>query len=91
MEKTLYLTGNDGVGEITEVGPGVRGSKGGRVALGKGQSGTWCNAQMLEGEDAIKVGGGSGISAVNASTLTASRLTKTRSAERVDSRCRLIL
>jgi len=78
-QKTLYLPGNEGLGEVTEVGPGVQGlKKGDWVAFSKGQSGTWSSAQVLEEEDVIKVDKGSGISAVNASTLTVSRSTETR-------------
>ena len=73
-EKTLYLPGNEGLGEITGVGPGVRGlKKGDWVVFSKGQSGTWSSAQVLEEEDVIRVDEYSGISAVNASTLTVSR------------------
>jgi len=72
-EKTLYLPGNEGLGEITEIGPEVRRlKKGDWVVLSKGQSGTWSSAQVLEEEDVIKVDEGSGISAVNASTLVVS-------------------
>jgi len=75
-QKTLYLPGNEGLGEITEVGPDVkRLKKGDWVGFSKGQSGTWSSAQVLEEEGVIKVDKGSGISAVNASTLTVSRST----------------
>ena len=85
-EKTLYLPGNEGLGEITEVGPDVKElKKGDWVAFSKGQSGTWSSAQILEEEDVVKVDEGSGISAVNASTLTVSSSTETR-AEKVDNR-----
>ena len=82
--KTLYLPGNEGLGEVTEVGPDVKNLKNGDwVVFSKGQSGTWSSAQVLEEEDVIKVDQGSGISGVNASTLTASRSTEIRS-ERAD-------
>ncbi|KAF9653823.1 trans-2-enoyl-CoA reductase [Thelephora ganbajun] len=75
-EKTLYLPGNEGLGEITEVGPDVKNlKKGDWVVFSKGQSGTWSSAQVLEEEDVIKVDQGSGISAVNASTLTVNPVT----------------
>ena len=77
--KTLYLPGNEGLGEITEVGPDVKIlKKGDWVVFSKRQSGTWSSAQVLEEEDVIKVDRGSGISAVNASTLTVSRSIETR-------------
>ena len=71
--KTLYLPGNEGLGEITGVGPDVVNLKRGDwVVFSKGQSGTWSSAQILEEEDVIKVNRGTGISAVSASTLTVS-------------------
>lgn len=71
QKRTLHLPGNEGLGEITEVGPDVKGlEKGDWVVFSKEQRGTWCSAQVLEEEDVIKVDKGSGISAVNASTLT---------------------
>jgi len=69
-QKTLYLPGNEGLGEITEVGPDVKGlKKGDWVIFSKGQSGTWSSAQVLAEEDVLKMDKASGISAINASTL----------------------
>lgn len=74
-EKTLYLPGNEGLGEITEIGPEVKSlKKGDWVVFGKTQSGTWSSAQTLDEEEVIKVDKGSGISAVSASTMTVSCL-----------------
>ena len=79
VEKALYIPGNEGLGEIAEVGPDVKNlKKGDCVVFIKGQSGTWSSAQVLEEEDVIKVDEGSGISAVNASTLTVSRSAEIR-------------
>lgn len=73
QEKTLYLPGNEGLGEITEIGADVKSlKKGDWVVFGKGQSGTWSSAQTLEEGDVIKVDRGSGISAVSAATLAVS-------------------
>ena len=78
-EKAFYLPGNEGLGEITEVGPDVKKlKKGDWVLFSKGQSGTWSSSQVLEEEDVIGVDKGSGISAVNASTLAVSCSTETR-------------
>ena len=89
-EKTLHLPGNEGLGEITGVGPDVKGLKNGDwVVFGKDQSGTWSSAQVLEEEDVIKVDQASGISGISASTLTVSSPTETRS-ERTDN-CRTLL
>ena len=75
QKKTLYLPGNEGLGEVVEAGPDVKSLKSGDwVVFSKGQCGTWSSAQVLEEQDVIKVDGGSGISAVSASTLTVSRL-----------------
>jgi len=73
-QKTLYLPGNEGLGEITEVGLDVKGlKKGDWVVFSKGQSGTWSSAQVLQEEDVIRMDKGLGITAVNAATLTVSR------------------
>jgi len=78
-EKTLYFPGNEGLGEITEVGPDVKSVKRGDwVVFSKSQSGTWSSAQILEEEDVIKVDQGLGISAVNASTLAVNPVTAHR-------------
>jgi len=75
-EKTLYLPGNEGLGEITEIGTEVRRlKKGDWVVFSKSQSGTWSSTQVLEEEDVIRVDEGSGISAINASTLTGNPVT----------------
>ena len=70
QERTLHIPGNEGLGEITDVGEGVGSlKKGDWVVFGKGHSGTWSSGQMLEEGDVIKVDKGTGISAVNAATL----------------------
>jgi len=70
QERTLHIPGNEGLGEVTEVGEGVKGlKKGDWVVFGKGQSGTWSSGQTLEEGDVIKVDRETGISAVNAATL----------------------
>lgn len=73
QEKALFLPGNEGLGEIVEVGADVKNlGKGDWVVFSKSQSGTWSSAQLLEEEDVIRVDRASGISAVNACALTAS-------------------
>lgn len=70
QERTLHIPGNEGLGEVTDVGEGVKGlKKGDWVVFGKGQSGTWSSGQALAEEDVIKVDKETGISAVNAATL----------------------
>lgn len=72
-KKTLYLPGNEGLGEIAEIGPEVKSLKRGDwVVFSKSQSGTWSSTQMLDEEDVIKVDKESGISPVSASALTVS-------------------
>jgi len=76
-QKVLRLPGNEGLGEITEVGPEVKElKKGDWVLFIKGLSGTWSSAQVLEERDVLKMDKASGISAINASTLTVSRPTE---------------
>jgi trans-2-enoyl-CoA reductase len=70
QERTLHIPGAEGLGEITDVGEGVKGlKKGDWVVFAKSQSGTWSSGQMLEEGDVIKVDRETGISAVNAATL----------------------
>ena len=70
QERTLHIPGNEGLGEITDVGERVKGLKQGDwVVFSKGQSGTWSSGQTLEEGDVIKVDRESGISAVNAATI----------------------
>ena len=70
QERTLHIPGNEGLGEVTDVGEGVNDLKAGDwVVFAKGQSGTWSSGQILEESDVIKVDRETGISAVNAATL----------------------
>ena len=70
QERTLHIPGNEGLGEITDVGEGVKGlKKGDWVIFGKTQSGTWSSGQTLEEGDLIKIDKETGISAVNAATI----------------------
>jgi trans-2-enoyl-CoA reductase len=70
QERTLHIPGHEGLGEITDVGEGVKGlKKGDWVVFAKSQSGTWSSGQTLEEGDVIKVDRETGISAVNAATL----------------------
>ena len=70
QERTSHIPGNEGLGEITDVGEDVKGlKKGDWVVFGKGHSGTWSSGQLLEEGDVIRVDRETGISAVNAATL----------------------
>ena len=70
QKRTLHIPGNEGLGEITDVGESVKGlKKGDWVVFAKGQSGTWSSGQILEEGDVIKVDRETGISAVNAATI----------------------
>ena len=78
-QKGLYFPGNEGLGEITEVGPDVKSlQKGDWVIFSKGQSGTWSSSQVLGEDDVIKMDKGLGISAINAATLTVIHSTEVR-------------
>ena len=70
QDRTLYIPGKEGLGEIIDVGEDVKGlKKGDWVVFAKNQSGTWSSGQVLEEGDVIKVDKETGISAVNAATL----------------------
>ena len=69
-ERTLHIPGNEGLGEVVDVGEGVKDlNPGDWVVFGKAQSGTWSSGQILEEGDVIKVDRETGISPVNAATL----------------------
>ena len=70
QERTLHIPGNEGLGEVKDVGEDVKNlKKGDWVVFRKSQSGTWSSGQVLDEGDVIKVDRESGISAVNAATL----------------------
>ena len=70
QERALHIPGNEGLGEVKDVGEDVKDlKKGDWVVFGKSQSGTWSSGQVLDEGDVIKVDKESGISAVNAATL----------------------
>lgn len=65
----VYVAGNEGLAEVTHVGPGVAAlSVGDWVVLDKRQAGTWASAMALRAEDVIRVER-VGLSAVRAATL----------------------
>ncbi|KIP09981.1 hypothetical protein PHLGIDRAFT_66541 [Phlebiopsis gigantea 11061_1 CR5-6] len=69
LSDAVYLGGNEGLAEITEVGAGVEGfAKGDWVVMAGQQLGTWSSARSLKAADVIKVS--KTVSRVNGSTLT---------------------
>ncbi|KAJ3556677.1 hypothetical protein NM688_g1894 [Phlebia brevispora] len=53
---TLFVGGNEGLAEVTEIGSEVIGlQKGDRVVMGGQQLGTWASARTLLAEDVVKV------------------------------------
>lgn len=69
LERPVYVGGNEGLAEVTEVGSGVQGvRKGDWVVMAGQQLGTWSSARTLKAEDVIKVP--SGLSEVNGATMT---------------------
>lgn len=69
----VFVGGNEGLAEITEVGTGVKGFERGEwVVIGKQQCGTWRSGANVEVGDVIKVP--KGASEVGAATLTVSDL-----------------
>ena len=72
LADAVYLCGNEGLAEVTEVGSGVEGvAKGDWVVMAGQQLGTWSSARSLKAADVIKVS--KGVSRVNGSTLTVCR------------------
>lgn len=54
--RPVYVGGNEGLAEITEVGSEVMGlSKGDRVIMSSPQLGTWTSARTLRAEEVVKV------------------------------------
>lgn len=65
----VFVGGNEGLAEVTQVGEGVVGLKGGEwVVVSKQQNGTWCSAANVGVGDVIKMPRGA--SEVGAATLT---------------------
>ncbi|KAF7796817.1 hypothetical protein EIP86_008001 [Pleurotus ostreatoroseus] len=55
-DSPVFVGGNEGLAEITEVGCDVTGlRKGDRVVMGEQQLGTWTSARTLRAEEAVKV------------------------------------
>lgn len=68
--KTVYIPGNEGLGEVQDVGPDVKGlSKGDWVIFAKKQPGTWRSGLSLNEQDVIKVEKAEGLTDVHAATL----------------------
>ncbi|KAJ8588585.1 NAD(P)-binding protein [Rhizopogon salebrosus TDB-379] len=66
----VFVGGNEGLGEVTEIGEGVTGlRKGDWVVLTKAQSGTWSSAKNVASSDVLKVPR-KGLSEVQAATIT---------------------
>lgn len=65
----MFVAGNEGLAEVTQVGQGVSGLERGEwVVVSKQQAGTWCSAANVDAGDVIKVP--KGTSEVGAATLT---------------------
>lgn len=76
-ERALRVPGKEGLGEVVDVGEGVKGlRKGDWVVFGKNQAGTWSSGQIIEEGDVMKIDRETGISAVNAATLVVSSAQK---------------
>lgn len=66
----VFVGGNEGLSEVTEIGEGVTGlRKGDWVVLTKAQSGTWSSAKNVASSDVLKVPR-KGLSEVQAATIT---------------------
>ena len=65
----LFVGGNEGLAEVTEVGHGVTElAKGDRVVMVGSQLGTWSSARTVHAEDVVKVP--EGVSDVSGATIT---------------------
>ncbi|OAX40684.1 NAD(P)-binding protein [Rhizopogon vinicolor AM-OR11-026] len=66
----VFVGGNEGLGEVMEIGDGVAGlQKGDWVVLTKAQTGTWSSAKNVASSDVLKVPR-QGLSEVQAATIT---------------------
>jgi trans-2-enoyl-CoA reductase len=71
--QTVYVPGNEGLGQVEQVGPDVKGlSKGDWVIFARLQCGTWRSGLTVAENDVIKVGPTDGLSDVQAATLAVS-------------------
>jgi trans-2-enoyl-CoA reductase len=71
VQDDVFVGGNEGLGEVTSVGLGVRGLKPGDwVVMKDSQMGTWRNAANVRKGQLLKVPRLEGLSEVNAATMT---------------------
>ncbi|KAK7030773.1 mitochondrial putative trans-2-enoyl-CoA reductase [Favolaschia claudopus] len=67
----VFVGGNEGLGEITQIGPDVSGmSVGDWVVMTKAQAGTWSSARNVGAMDILKLPRVDGLSEVHAATMT---------------------
>jgi NADPH:quinone reductase-like Zn-dependent oxidoreductase len=56
LEHPVFVAGNEGLAEVTEVGSGVTGlHKGDRVIITKQQAGTWTSSENLRASDVLRI------------------------------------
>ncbi|KAF8582029.1 trans-2-enoyl-CoA reductase [Ramaria rubella] len=72
LHEPVYVAGNEGLGQVVELGHGVNGLKEGDwVVMTKSQSGTWQSKQNVPGDDVLRVPREKGtLTEVHGSTLT---------------------
>ncbi|KAI0788842.1 hypothetical protein C8Q75DRAFT_799165 [Abortiporus biennis] len=69
LENPVFVPGNEGLAEVTDIGKNVKGfKKGDWVILAIQQGGTWSSAKTVDAKDVIKLP--SSFSEVNAATIT---------------------
>jgi mitochondrial enoyl-[acyl-carrier protein] reductase / trans-2-enoyl-CoA reductase len=67
----VFIPGNEGLGEVVQIGPGVEGLKvGDRVVMASSQAGTWSSYMNIKADAVIPIG--NEISDVQGATLTVS-------------------
>ncbi|KAF5383834.1 hypothetical protein D9615_003675 [Tricholomella constricta] len=70
-DNSVFVGGNEGLAQVTEVGQGVSGlEKNDWVIMTKPQIGTWCTTKNVGAEDILKVPQMDGLSEVQAATMT---------------------
>lgn len=68
--RTIYIPGNEGLAEVEDVGPDVKGlSKGDWVIFAKKQAGTWSSGMSVNEQDLVKIERAEGLTDVHAATL----------------------
>lgn len=70
-DSPVFIAGNEGLAEVTEVGNDVSGlQKGDWVVMTRPQSGTWASSKNVQPKDVLKVPRATGLTEVHGATMT---------------------